>query len=55
MRLAIDQGEVERTLELAHRLLPRLTDDRRVWLYNFSAGLRPPVLFMVGSGARNAR
>ena len=48
MRLAIDQGEVDRTLELAHRLLPRLTDDQKRWLYNFSFGLRPPVMFMQG-------
>ena len=35
-------------LELAQRILPQLTDDRQVWLYNTSADLRPPVRFMVG-------
>lgn len=40
MRFAIDQGNSERTLELAQHLLPRLADDRQVWLYNSSADLR---------------
>jgi LuxR family maltose regulon positive regulatory protein len=48
MRFTMDQGEVDRVLELAQQILPQLTDDQQVWLYNASAALRPPVRFMVG-------
>jgi LuxR family transcriptional regulator, maltose regulon positive regulatory protein len=48
MRFWMDQGQVDRVLELAQQILPRLTDDTRVWLYNQSDALRPPVHFMVG-------
>lgn len=46
MRLAVDQGDVERTVWLAQHLLPHLNDGPQQWLYNFSYGLRAPVLFM---------
>jgi LuxR family maltose regulon positive regulatory protein len=48
MRFLMDQGQFDRVLELAGKILPRLTDDTRVWLYNSSDALRPPVRFMVG-------
>lgn len=48
MRFWMDQGQADRVLELAQQILPRLTDDARVWLYNQSDALRPPVHFMVG-------
>ncbi len=48
MRFIIDKGKADRVLELAHQVLPQLTVDRQVWLYNMSIALRPPVRFMVG-------
>jgi LuxR family transcriptional regulator, maltose regulon positive regulatory protein len=48
MRFVMDQGNVERVRELAQQVLPRLTDDGQVWLYNTSSDLRPPVRFMLG-------
>ncbi len=48
MRFLMDQGQVDRVLELSQRVLPQLTSDQQVWLYNISADLRPPVRFMVG-------
>ncbi len=48
MRFIMDQGQVDRVLELAQRILPQLTDDQQVWMYNDSGALRPPVRFMVG-------
>ena len=48
MRFLMDQGNIQRVLELAQQILPRLTDDQQVWLYNQSLALRPPVRFMVG-------
>ena len=48
MRFWMDQGRVERVLELAPQILSQLTDDRQVWLYNTSYDLRPPVRFIVG-------
>ena len=48
MRFIIDQGKADRVLELAHQVLPQLTADHQVWLYNMSVALRPPVRFMVG-------
>ncbi|HTP11816.1 MAG TPA: hypothetical protein VMP08_26360, partial [Anaerolineae bacterium] len=48
MRFLMDQGQVDRVLELARQILPQLTDDAHVWLYNQSNALRPPVRFMVG-------
>ena len=48
MRFIMDQGKVDRVLELAQQVLPQLTDDNDVWLYNSSGALRPPVRFMVG-------
>ncbi len=48
MRFIIDQGQADRVLELAHQVLPQLTADQQVWLYNMSVALRPPVRFMVG-------
>jgi LuxR family maltose regulon positive regulatory protein len=46
MRPAIDQGDIPRTLELADRVLPYLTDDAPHLSYNRPRDLRPPVLFM---------
>jgi LuxR family transcriptional regulator, maltose regulon positive regulatory protein len=48
MRFMMDQGNFARVLALAQQALPRLADDGRVWLYNRSDALRPPVRFMVG-------
>jgi LuxR family maltose regulon positive regulatory protein len=48
MRFLMDQGQIDWVLKLAQQILPRLTDDKRVWLYNTSGDLRPPVRFMVG-------
>jgi LuxR family maltose regulon positive regulatory protein len=48
MRFLMDQGQIDHMLELAYHILPRLTDDAQVWLYNRSDALRPPVRFMVG-------
>ena len=48
MRFIMDQGQVDRVLELAQRILPQLTEDQQVWMYNASGALRPPVRFMVG-------
>jgi LuxR family maltose regulon positive regulatory protein len=48
MRFLMDQGKVDRVLELAQQVLPQLAVDHQVWLYNISADLRPPVRFMVG-------
>jgi LuxR family maltose regulon positive regulatory protein len=48
MRFLMDQGQIDWVLKLAQQILPRLTDDKRVWLYNTSSDLRPPVRFMVG-------
>ncbi len=48
MRFWMDQGKVERVLELAPQILSQLTDDQQVWLYNTSYDLRPPMRFIVG-------
>ncbi|NTU63395.1 MAG: hypothetical protein HGB05_08325, partial [Chloroflexi bacterium] len=48
MRFMMDQGNFAQVLTLAQQVLPRLVDDGRVWLYNRSDALRPPVRFMVG-------
>jgi LuxR family maltose regulon positive regulatory protein len=48
MRFLMDQGDLPHVLELAQRILPQLTDDQQMWLYNRSLALRPPVRFMVG-------
>jgi LuxR family maltose regulon positive regulatory protein len=48
MRFLMDQGQIDHVLKLAQHILPRLTEDAHVWLYNRSDDLRPPVRFMVG-------
>jgi LuxR family maltose regulon positive regulatory protein len=48
MRFLMDQGQIDRILELAQQVLAHLNDDGQVWLYNTSYDLRPPVRFMVG-------
>jgi LuxR family transcriptional regulator, maltose regulon positive regulatory protein len=48
MRFLMDQGQVDRVLELAQQVLPQLAVDHQVWLYNISDALRPPVRFMMG-------
>jgi LuxR family maltose regulon positive regulatory protein len=48
MRFLMDQGQVDRVLELAQQVLPQLAVDHQIWLYNMSDALRPPVRFMVG-------
>jgi LuxR family maltose regulon positive regulatory protein len=48
MRFVMDQGKIDRVLQLAQRVLLQLIDDKQVWLYNTSSDLRPPVRFMIG-------